>query len=97
MKSPSFVSVHTHGVVWCGTQGPKYFTKDTLTNRDERFFAAEIVRESVFHTYKVPSPTQSPSLPMPPCGSVLMPHVLIRHFFLLVGLCVLGWCGVGWL
>lgn len=33
-------------------QGPKYFTKDTLTNRDERFFAGEIVREAVFHSYK---------------------------------------------
>jgi hypothetical protein len=35
------------------SQGPKYFTKDTLTNRDERFFAAEIIRESIFHSYKV--------------------------------------------
>ena len=34
-------------------QGPKYFTKDTLTNRDERFFTAEIIRESVFYSYKV--------------------------------------------
>ena len=36
-----------------GIQGPKYFTKDTLTNRDERFFTAEIIRESIFHSYKV--------------------------------------------
>jgi GTPase len=34
------------------TEGPKYFTKDTLTNRDERFFSAEIIRESIFHSYK---------------------------------------------
>ena len=32
-------------------QGPKYFTKDTLTNRDERFFAGELIREAIFHTY----------------------------------------------
>lgn len=33
-------------------QGPKYFTQDTLTNRDERFFTGEIIREAVFHIYK---------------------------------------------
>jgi GTP-binding protein Era len=32
--------------------GPKYFPDDMLTNRDERFFAAEIVREAVFHLYR---------------------------------------------
>ena len=37
-------------------QGPKYFTKDTLTNRDERFFTGEIIRESVFSLYKVCAP-----------------------------------------
>lgn len=33
-------------------RGPKYFPEDTLTNRDERFFAAEIVREALFLCYK---------------------------------------------
>lgn len=33
-------------------QGPKFFTKDTLTNRDERFFTTEIIRETIFHIYK---------------------------------------------
>lgn len=37
----------------CGMKGPKYFTQDTLTNRDERFFTGEIIREAVFHSYKV--------------------------------------------
>ncbi len=32
-------------------QGPKYFPSDTLTNRDERFFAAEIIREAIFESY----------------------------------------------
>ena len=32
--------------------GPRYFPNDTLTNRDERFFAAEIIRESLFYSYR---------------------------------------------
>jgi GTP-binding protein Era len=32
--------------------GPKYFPDDTLTTRDERFFASEIVREALFHSYQ---------------------------------------------
>ena len=32
--------------------GPKYFPSDALTNRDERFFASEIIREALFHCYK---------------------------------------------
>ena len=31
--------------------GPKYFPSDTLTNRDERFFCTEIIRETLFHSY----------------------------------------------
>ena len=31
--------------------GPKYFTADTLTTRDERFFTTEIIREALFHKY----------------------------------------------
>ena len=33
-------------------RGPRYFPNDTLTNRDERFFAAEIIRESLFYSYR---------------------------------------------
>jgi len=33
-------------------KGPKYFPSNTLTNRDERFFASEIIRESLLHCYK---------------------------------------------
>lgn len=33
--------------------GPKYFPSEVLTNRDERFFAAEIVRESLLALFKV--------------------------------------------
>lgn len=32
--------------------GPKYFPSDVLTNRDERFFTAEIIREAIFGLYK---------------------------------------------
>lgn len=32
--------------------GPKYFESDTVTTRDERFFAAEIIRETLFYCYK---------------------------------------------
>lgn len=32
--------------------GPKYFSSNTLTNRNERFFSAEIIREVLFHTYQ---------------------------------------------
>lgn len=31
--------------------GPKFFPSDTLTNRDERFFASEIIREAVLSLY----------------------------------------------
>lgn len=31
--------------------GPKFFPSDTLTDRDERFFASEIIRESVLNLY----------------------------------------------
>ena len=30
---------------------PSYFPKDELTNRSERFFAAEIIREKIFYNY----------------------------------------------
>lgn len=30
---------------------PGYFPKDDLTNRSERFFASEIIREKIFYTY----------------------------------------------
>jgi GTP-binding protein Era len=30
---------------------PAYFPKDDLTNRSERFFAAEIIREKIFYNY----------------------------------------------
>lgn len=33
-------------------QGPKYFPSDTLTNRDERFFTAEIIREAILNIYQ---------------------------------------------
>ena len=33
-------------------RGPRYFPEDTLTNRDERFFAAEIIREALFYSYR---------------------------------------------
>ena len=33
--------------------GPKYFPSEVLTNRDERFFAAEIVREALLALFKV--------------------------------------------
>jgi small GTP-binding protein len=33
-------------------KGPVYFPPDTLTNRDERFFAAEIIREALFASYR---------------------------------------------
>lgn len=33
-------------------QGPKYFPSDVLTNRDERFFASEIIRESLLLCYQ---------------------------------------------
>ncbi|KAJ1407850.1 GTP-binding protein era, partial [Ochromonadaceae sp. CCMP2298] len=32
--------------------GPKYFPSDTLTNRDERFFTTEIIRECLFSQYQ---------------------------------------------
>lgn len=31
---------------------PPYFDKDTLTDKSERFFAAEIIREKIFQNYK---------------------------------------------
>ena len=34
------------------TIGPKFFPSDTLTTRDERFFASEIIRESLLNQYK---------------------------------------------
>ena len=33
-------------------EGPRYFPADTLTTRDERFFASEIIREALFHAYQ---------------------------------------------
>jgi len=33
-------------------QHPPYFPKDTLTDKPERFFAAEIIREKIFQNYK---------------------------------------------
>jgi small GTP-binding protein len=33
-------------------KGPKYFPDDEVTTRDERFFASEIIRESLFSIYK---------------------------------------------
>ena len=32
--------------------GPKYFPSDAVTNRDERFFASEIIREALFFCYQ---------------------------------------------
>lgn len=34
-------------------KGPKYFSSDTVTNRNERFFATEIIREALFSLYQV--------------------------------------------
>lgn len=34
------------------SEGPKYFPEDQITNRDERFFAAEIIREAILGQYK---------------------------------------------
>src|SRR5690606_23143933 len=31
---------------------PPFYDKDELTDRPERFFASEIVREKIFHNYK---------------------------------------------
>lgn len=33
-------------------EGPKYFPEDQITNRDERFFTAEIIREAILGQYK---------------------------------------------
>ena len=33
-------------------EGPKYFPDDEVTNRDERFFTSEIIRESLFLCYQ---------------------------------------------
>ena len=33
--------------------GPKYYNTDTLTTRNERFFASEIIRECILNLYKV--------------------------------------------
>lgn len=33
-------------------RGPKYFPSDVLTNRDERFFASEIIREALLLCYR---------------------------------------------
>ena len=33
-------------------EGPPYYDKDVLTDRSERFFASEIIREKVFRNYK---------------------------------------------
>jgi putative protein kinase ArgK-like GTPase of G3E family len=33
--------------------GPKYYSSDTLTTRDERFFTSEIIRECLLKLYKV--------------------------------------------
>jgi hypothetical protein len=34
------------------SEGPKYFPEDQITNRDERFFTAEIIREAILAQYK---------------------------------------------
>ena len=39
--------------------GPKYFPSDTLTTRDERFFASEIIRECLLNQYKDEIPYSS--------------------------------------
>jgi GTP-binding protein Era len=33
-------------------EGPEYFPKDTLTDRPERFFVSEIIREKILNNYK---------------------------------------------
>jgi GTPase len=33
-------------------EGPEYFPKDTLTDRNERFFVSEIIREKILKNYK---------------------------------------------
>lgn len=33
-------------------EGPAYFPKDQISDRPERFFAAELVREKIFHHYR---------------------------------------------
>jgi GTPase len=33
-------------------EGPAYFEKDALTDRSERFFVSEIIREKIFYNYK---------------------------------------------
>jgi GTPase len=33
-------------------EGPPYYDKDTLTDRTERFFVSEIIREKIFRNYK---------------------------------------------
>lgn len=35
------------------SQGPKYYPDDVITDRSERFFAAEIIREALLYRYKV--------------------------------------------
>lgn len=62
--------------------GPKYFPSDVLTNRDERFFTAEIIREAIFGLYKDEVPyscevlidtfqDKSPSLSVIECSIVV--------------------------
>ena len=38
---------------------PPYFPEDTLTDKSERFFASEIVREKIFENYKQEIPYSS--------------------------------------
>lgn len=47
-------------------ENPPYFSKDELTDRTERFFASEIIREKIFLNYKQEIPYSS--------------HVLIEQF-----------------
>lgn len=39
--------------------GPKYYPEDVITDRNERFFAAEIIREALFNLFKEEIPYSS--------------------------------------
>ena len=41
-----------NGIIELLPEGPAYFAKDALTDRSERFFVSEIIREKVFLNYK---------------------------------------------
>ncbi len=40
------------GIIELLPEHPPYFPKDTLTDKSQRFFAAEIIREKIFENYK---------------------------------------------